>query len=250
MLLFRVRLIADALSHGRWDRWTHLLQGGDWVTDLYPFLFDLLVTLVHGALPVSFSLTDTYTAMVVVLLVGRALAVYALCRKFGGPFLAAAFAIGALADPGVDIWDGGTYGAVFWGLMHSQLSLTLALVAVRLSCDLLDRISGQRLVACTLLTGLSALAHPIGVFIMAVWLVSLALAAAFRATEARPVLWTAGALALGLALPAFLVVPAIAVWASTASPPPSRAMTTGRRASTWCAACNLPARSGSPSGWG
>jgi hypothetical protein len=208
MLLFRVRLIADALSHGRWDRWTHLLQGGDSVTDLYPFLFDLLVALVHRALP-WFSLTDTYTAMVVVLLVGRALAVYALCRKFGGPFLAAAFAIGTLADSGVNIWDGGTHGAVFWGLMHSQLSLTLALVAMRLSCDLLERISGPRLVGCTLLTGLAALSHPIGVFVMSVWLVSLVLAAAFRATEARPVLWTVGALVLGLALPSVLVLPAL-----------------------------------------
>jgi hypothetical protein len=207
MLLFRVQLIADALAHGRWDRWTHLLQGGEAVTDLYPFLFDLLVALVHRALP--FALKDTYTGIVVVLLVARALAVYALCRRFGGPLLAAAFAIGALADSGVDIWDGGTHGVVFWGLMHSQLSLTLALIAMRLSCDLLDGISGPRLVACTLLTALTALAHPIGVFIMAVWLVSLALAAAFRATEARPVLWTAAALALGLALPAYLVLPAV-----------------------------------------
>jgi hypothetical protein len=129
--------------------------------------------------------------------------------EVGGPFLAAAFAIGALADSGVNIWDGGTYGAVFWGLMHSQLSLTLALVAMRLSCDLLDRISGPRLVGCTLLTGLAALAHPIGVFVMSVWLVSLVLAAAVRATEARPVLWTAGALVLGLALPSVLVLPAL-----------------------------------------
>ena len=207
MLLLRVRLIGDALSHGRWDRWTHLLQGGDSLTDLYPFLFDLLVTLVHRALP--YSLGATYTTIVVVLLIGRALAVYALCRRFSGPLVSAAFAVGALADSGVDIWDGGTHGAVFWGLMHSQLSLTLALLAMRLTCDLLDRISGPRLVGCVLLTALAALAHPIGVFVMAVWLVSLALAAAFRATEARPALWTIGALAVGLALSAFMVLPAV-----------------------------------------
>jgi hypothetical protein len=207
MLLLRVQLIGDALAHGRWDRWTHLLQGGDSVTDLYPFLFDLLVTLIHKALP--FPLRATYTVIVVLLLIGRSAAVFYLCRRFAGPLLSGAIAVSVLCDSGVDIWDGGTHSAVFWGLMHSQLSLTLAVVALRLSGDLLDQVSGPRLWACALVTALAAVAHPIGVFFMAVWLVSLAVATLFRATEARPPLWTGAAVALGLALAAVLVVPEV-----------------------------------------
>jgi hypothetical protein len=207
MLLFRVQLIKDALAHGRWDRWTHLLQGGDSVTDLYPFLFDLLVALVQGLSP--FALKSTYTAAVVVTLMLRALAVFWLCRRFAGPLISGAMAAAALADSGVDIWDGGTHSAVFWGLMHSHLALTLALVALRCSADLLERVSGPRLVVGALAAGLAAVAHPIGMFVMCVWMAALALALLLRGTDPRLGGWALAAVAIGLALAAVVVLPAV-----------------------------------------
>ena len=110
----------------------------------------------------------------------------------------------------MDIWDGGTHGAVFWGLMHSQLSLTLALVAHAVRLDLLDRISGPRLVGCALADGAVCARAP-DRRVRPGGLAGIAGAGGGVPGDraASGACWTTGALALGLALSAVLVLPAV-----------------------------------------
>jgi hypothetical protein len=207
MWRLRAQLFAEALSSGRWDRWTFLWQGGDTLTDQYPYLFDLTVGIASLVLP--FSLKSIYTGAVLLALLGRGLAVFALCRRFGGSVVSLVVAVAVMSDGGINIVDGGVHATVIWGLIHSHCALSFGIAAVAQSTDLVDGTDGRKIALCALATGAAVFTHPVGMLFMTVWTVALALALLFRKVDLRRAGWAVGAVATGLLLAAWHAVPAV-----------------------------------------
>lgn len=206
-MMGRAQIFYEGLRHGHWQHWTHLWQGGDTITDLYPIEANLLTALVHALSPRGTSFVASYTVFVLGAWWLRGVGVYYLARRFSSPLIAFALAYVSLFDVGKDVNGGVWYGALFFGMIHNALALTFGLFATALQVDLTRKVTSGRLVACALLVALAACGHALGLLVMVVSTFALALAVTVGQGSRRGALWAVGASCLGLALPAVWLLP-------------------------------------------
>lgn len=207
IMIARAQAFTEALSRGVWLRWTNLLQGGDSLTDLYPYCVNLLTSLLHFTRPRGTPFLDTYGAFVVVAWWLRVVAVYFASRRFAGVFVASLLAVASGVEVGTDVWDGVWHGVIYWGMIHSNVALSIALLACGLQVDLLRRVSSVRIVACALLVALTAFAHPLGILYAGFSCVGLGIAALATPNERATKLWSLSATVLGVLLAAAWILP-------------------------------------------
>ncbi|HVY26888.1 MAG TPA: hypothetical protein VHB79_10060 [Polyangiaceae bacterium] len=207
VMFVRAEAFTEALRRGVWLRWTHLLQGGDSLTDLYPYCVNLLTSLLHFAMPRGTPFWDTYSAFVVVAWCLRVGSVYFASRRFTGVFVSSALALASGLEVGTDVWDGVWHGVIYWGMIHSNVALSIALFACGLQVDLVRRVSSARIVACALLVALTAFAHPLGILFAGFSCVGLLVALAASPADRRNGIWALGASALGLLIAAVWILP-------------------------------------------
>lgn len=206
LMLARSRAIQQALVHGHVPKWTLAMQGGEPLTDLYPYLFDAVLTPLKLFFPGPDGYRKAYHFGVLALFWLRGVAGYALARRLASPWAALLVAAASFFDVG-NAWDGTWSAALYWGMVHSNLSLTLCAFAVALQIDLSRTGSTPRLVLAVLLGAMGMLAHPVGVVFLGVATGALLLAAWLRKTAARSAMRSGVAGLLAFALAAFWVIP-------------------------------------------
>lgn len=203
----RAEEFALALYRGEWPRWTHLLQGGDSMTDIYPFLSSLITAGLHALSPSGTPFLQSYSLFVLLTWWLRGFGAYYLARRFAGPPIAAFLAAASLFEVGHDVWDGVWHGVFFFGMTHNGLALTLALFPAALQVDALRSPTTPRLTFLTLTTALTCLSHPLGILYSGLALMGVVAAGFIARTTVRNVLWTAFAMGIGIALACFWAVP-------------------------------------------
>lgn len=207
IMLARAEAFANGLYEGQWLRWTHALQGGDSLTDLYPFLANLVTAGIHVLSPKGTSFLTAYSWFVVFTWALRGFGAYFLCRRVSGPLVSALVAALALFEVGRDVWDGVWHGALYWGMIHSAFSLSIALFAAALQLDLIRAASRRRLLALAATIALTCLAHPLGILFTGLSLASLVLTLALARDERRGALRALLGSGLGFGLAGFWVLP-------------------------------------------
>ncbi len=122
IMIARAEAFTEALHRGVWLRWTHLIQGGDSLTDLYPFFVNLLTSLLHFAMPRGTPFLDTYGAFVLFAWWLRVVSVYFVSRRFSGVAVSSVLAVASGLEVGNDVWDGVWHGVIYWGMIHSNVA--------------------------------------------------------------------------------------------------------------------------------
>lgn len=196
----RAKAQVEALRHGRWLRWTNYQQGGDSLTDLYPFFVNLLLFLVHALTPRGTPLIESYTVFVIVSWWMRLAATYVLARRFTGVWIALLLAIATGLDVGQDVTDGAWNAAIYWGMVHSNVALSVGMLAMAAQVDLAREVTRARIVVCTLSIALTAFAHPLGIMLAAATTASYAAAWLADRELRKATVWVVVASGLGLVL--------------------------------------------------
>jgi hypothetical protein len=207
VMLARAEAFAKGLYDGQWLRWTHALQGGDSLTDLYPFLANLVTAGIHVLSPKQTDFLTAYSWFVVFTWALRGFGAYYLCRRVSGPVVSGVVATLALFEVGRDVWDGVWHGALYWGMIHSAFSLSIALFSAALQIDLIRAPSRARLVALASTLALTCLAHPLGILFAGLSTASLGLTLALAPAERRGIVRALVPSVLGFGLAAFWVLP-------------------------------------------
>jgi hypothetical protein len=206
-MMGRAQIFYEGLRHGHWQHWTHLWQGGDTITDLYPIEANLITALVHLLAPRGTPFVVSYTVFVLWAWWLRGVGVYYLARRFSSPLIAIVLAGVALFDVGKDVNGGIWLGALLFGMIHNALALTFGLFATALQVDLTRKVTSGRFVACVLLVALTACGHALGMVVMVISTFALAIAIYVGRGDRRRALWALGASCLGLALSAVWLIP-------------------------------------------
>ena len=207
LMMARAKLFADGLAQGQLRNFTHLWQGGDSNLDLYPNLFNVLVTLVHWFTPKSVSFQFAYSLSVLFCWWLRGVVAYHLARRFAGPVVSALCALASLFDVGKDVWDGTWNATLYWGMIHNNFGLTLAALAAACQIDVARRVTTGRWVTCSLVTLLAALAHQLGVLYVGFSIMALAFALALHRSNVRRTAWALAASLSGILMASFWIVP-------------------------------------------
>jgi len=198
----RAKAQVEALRAGRWLRWTNYQQGGDSLTDLYPFLVNLLLFFVHALTKRGTPLIESYTIFVALAWWIRLAATYALARRFGGIAVAFLLAVASGFDVGNDVWDGAWHGAIYWGMVHSNVALSVAMLAMAAQVDLARAFTPGRLIVCAVSVALAAFAHPLGIMVAGATTVAYVVGWLGARELRKETLWVVVASALGLLLAA------------------------------------------------
>jgi hypothetical protein len=207
VIIDHIRTISNALAEGRWASWTDVIQGGEPIGFLYPVFLDFVVAALHRWLGSGMDLFRFYTHVVPVCWCLRGLAVYALARRFAAPPIAGLLALASLLDVGWNLMDGNWYAVLAWGILESNVALTIAMFALAALLGVGAGRRGPRFVGAVLLAALAAVAHPMGLLVMTLSATALLTAALVSRSGARDVLWAAVAAALGLALASAYTMP-------------------------------------------
>lgn len=202
IMFARAEAQIEALEAGHWLRWTNFQQGGDSLTDLYPFFVNLLLYLVHVFAKRGTPLLESYTVFIAVAWWIRLAATYALTRRFAGIPIAFILAVAGGLDVGNDVWDGAWYGAIYWGMVHANVALSMAMLAMAAQVDLVRRFTPVRFVVCALSVAVAAFAHPLGIMVAGASTVAYVAAWASARELRKETLWVVVASGLGLLLAA------------------------------------------------
>lgn len=202
----RAQQFAEGLVSGRWLQWTHWLQGGDSLTDLYPFFSNLVTAVIYAVLPDRTPFSDAYAYFVILSWGLRGIGAYYLARRFAGPGPSVLVALAACLDVGKDVWDGVWSGALYWGMVHSAFALTLVHFAAALLVDVMRERSVPRGIGAAVLTAVSCLSHPLGFLAVGLVLAGVAVGA-FIHGEYRGGIRAAAYGIAGVGLSAFWVLP-------------------------------------------
>lgn len=207
VMMERARELSRALWSGRIQRYTHLLQGGDALWDLYPVLPSLLVAAVDAVLPSRVTFEQSYSIVTLATWTLRGLAVYGLCRRVASVLPALLVTIGCQLDVGFGVWDSTWSAAIHWGLVHSSLGVTFGALAAAAGIDVVRRASIGRMWRCAGWVTLGLLSHPLAFFYIAFSGACFAVAALGQRLRARRLLATLGAIGFGCVLGAWYFVP-------------------------------------------
>lgn len=187
--------------------WMHGGSTGDAPFDLYPSL----AYFVAGHIAWLFGLQDdlALALMITATLVHVAIAVgtTALAMRIAPKPIAVLVGVAALLDGGA-VAHGGTVGLFRWALLHSALSLALALVA---ACAIIDALRRPRLritIVIWVFTALACIAHPAGLIGAAASMLALAITALLAGdVPPRRALAALVNVGIGVALGAFAWMP-------------------------------------------
>lgn len=207
IMIERTRELGKALWSGEIQHYTHYLQGGDALWDLYPVLPNLLVILVAKIVPDGISFEQSYSLVVCFSWWLRGFAVYSLSRRAAGVVPAALVTTAALLDVGEGVWHGNWAATIHWGLVHSSLGISWAGLAFAYQMDGLSKRGMApvwRTAVCTLL---SLLSHPISLFYLGVGGLCLLSATIWRRISFRRTSRMLFGFALGGLLSAWYVLP-------------------------------------------
>ncbi|HEU4413092.1 MAG TPA: hypothetical protein VFS43_48065 [Polyangiaceae bacterium] len=207
IMISRAELFARSLLEGRLRRWTHLLQGGDALVDLYPVFANYVTTAFYAVWPKGAPFVRVYSFVVVAAWWLRGVAAYHLARRFAGAPVAFALALASVLEVGDDVWDGVWHGTLYWGMIHNNIALSIAAFAAACQVDLARRLSSTRVAACALTLALTAYAHPLGLLYAGVSTGAFALAAVASPGRPRRGLWVVAASGAGALSAAFWFVP-------------------------------------------
>lgn len=207
IMIVRAELFAKSLLSGKLRYFTHSVQGGDSLVDLYPIFANLVSTAFYAVLPKSMPFPMVYTVMCIWAWWFRGIATYHLARRFAGPLASAFVALLMLFEVGDDVWDGVWNGMIYWGMIHNNVALSVAMFAAGSQIDLVRRHTTARFLACVGLFALAAFAHPLGILFTVAATGSLAIAL-LASKERKSRIWYALlASVLGIVLASFWVVP-------------------------------------------
>ncbi len=207
IMLERARELARSLQTGHIQHYTHFLQGGDALWDLYPVLPGVAAALIDSILPGDPPFEAAYTAVVVGSYWLRGLAVYTLGRSVASRYSAALLTAASLLDVGSGVWDGTWAATIHWGLVHSNLGISFAALALAIAGTSLRtrRISALWLSAgCTCAALMS---HPLALIYLGVTLSTTWLAGLSERIRPQRLLWYGGGVALGCTLAGWWFVP-------------------------------------------
>lgn len=207
IMLSRAETFARSLLAGRLRRWTHLVQGGDALVDLYPVFANYVTTAFYAVWPKGAPFARIYTFVIVAAWWLRGIAAYHLSRRFAGAPIALVLAIASVLEVGDDVWDGVWHGTLYWGMIHNNIALSVAAFAAACQVDLVRRVTSVRVAACALTLALTAYAHPLGLLYAAVSTGAFALAALASPERPRRALWVVTASGAGALSAAFWFVP-------------------------------------------
>ncbi|MCC6644650.1 MAG: hypothetical protein IT374_03635 [Polyangiaceae bacterium] len=207
IMIVRAELFAKSLLSGKLRYFTHAVQGGDSLVDLYPIFANLVSTAFYVVLPKSMPFPMVYTVMCIWTWWFRGVATYHLSRRFAGPLPSAFVALLMLFEVGDDVWDGVWNGMIYWGMIHNNVALSVAMFAAAAQIDLVRRHTTPRFLACVGLFALAAFAHPLGILFAVAAAASLAVSL-LASQERKSRSWYALlASVLGIVLASFWVVP-------------------------------------------
>jgi hypothetical protein len=207
IMIARADLLMRALRHGHVAHWSHLFQGGDSLTDLYPVFLNWVTAIIHLLSPAGTAFVDSYSRLCVAAWGFRGFAAYTAARRFAGPLPSALVAVASLFDVGAEVFDGTWHGVFYWGMIHNNIALSLGLLALAFQLDLTRKVSSGGLFRCALFVSLAAIAHPLGMLFVTVSVAALAGATFIRARRFRRSLWALVASGLGLLLAGVWVLP-------------------------------------------
>jgi len=207
IMIARAQLLAEGLLRGKLVHWSHLFQGGDSLTDLYPVFLNFVTAAMHALAPTGTPFVETYTVFCVAAWVLRGAAVYHLARRFAGVPIATAVTLASLFEVGAEVFDGIWCGALLWGMVHNNLAITLALFAIAAQVDLSRRVSALRIFSSILLTCLTAVAHPLGLLTLTVSIVAFLASALFGDGPRRRIYWAVAAPLLGVLMGSVWTLP-------------------------------------------
>ena len=210
--LTRAFLVGEQLGHGRLAGWSTTWFFGFPVGELYPPLGDLLVVALHG---VGLGLIDwwqSYALGFTLVFLIQGWAMLRAGRAFGlglAPGLIAALLI--LADPGM-YREGGWMYTVAYGVWPQALATALCWLGFAELCQAYSprrkRVDTKRVAIAALVLGMSLLAHPMSLPMIAMGVPLLVLCMGLRGGNVRKQLATATfVVLLALAVAAWWLVP-------------------------------------------
>lgn len=207
VMLERSRELVQSLWSGKLQYYTHLLQGGDALWDLYPVLPSLLVGLVDGILPSRVSFEQSYTIVTLGAWTLRSLAVYGMSRRVAGVLPAVLVTVGSQLDVGLGVWDSTWSAAIHWGLVHSSLGVTFAAFAATAAFDVARKPTPGRAWLTALWVLLALLCHPLAFFYIAFCGACFTITAFAQRLRWRRVFASLGAVGLGGLLAGWYFLP-------------------------------------------
>lgn len=209
VMLERSRELVQSLLSGKIQYYTHLLQGGDALWDLYPILPSLLVGLVDTILPSRISFEQSYTIVTLGAWTLRSLAVYGMSRRVAGVLPAVLVTVGSQLDVGLGVWDSTWSAAIHWGLIHSSLGVTFAAFAATAAFDVVRKSTPTRVWLTAFWVMLALLCHPLAFFYVAFSSGCFTITALAQHLRWRRGLASLGAVALGGLLATWYFLPYI-----------------------------------------
>lgn len=209
VFLYRAFATGKLLSSGSLTGFLPYLFAGYPANSLYPVGADLLVCAVRGLSLGLASWEQAYCFALFLFIISGPLAMYALGRRFSGPLAGLTAGLLALVDRGAWMQGGWSFN-LDWGVWSMGLSFSLCLWALWA----LDRLAHKPGLGRFLLTaaffGGAILCHPMAVAILGMVVPIFLLVEAWQGELGPPGVWlprVVGALALGLALIAYWLIP-------------------------------------------
>lgn len=206
IMIARAEAFMEGLRKGKILHWTHAYQGGDSLTDLYPGFANYLSALFYFIAPRGTPFVIAYTWMVLFAWWLRGVAVYTLARHFSGIPVSLILAIASLLEVGADVWDGVWSAAIYWGVIHSNIALSIGALATTFQIKLLKNVSTKNILLCIFWFAITAYAHPLGILYCGISGVSVLFLLVFLEQKENS-FWTFIAIVLGTMIAAVWILP-------------------------------------------